>query len=812
MKSLFRIFSSLWLTVVLLGLSIVLVIFGTLDQVHFGIHETQRRYFESFLAVWQSGWFMLPMPGGFSLGILLIINLCCAHFRYYRPSWKKAGIAITHLGVVLLLVSGFLVSYLQHESQMAIDEGGRSNYAIDSLSNELVLIDRSNPDYDEYTSIPQSMLRDGAVIDLPETGLSLKIIDFMPNSGLGTKMQNPNGPTPRANRGAATRMGLFAVEKAMDHSPDAVNTATALVEVDGPEGPLGTWLVSNVIDERFPVQTVETGGKTYEIALRFTRTYLPFWLELRDFTHDKYPGTDIPKNFASDVLIHSPGIAPQPALIYMNHPLRHGGYTFYQASFGNNNTTTVLQVVRNPSWLLPYVAVALVGLGMCIQFLIRLANFKRPKLSATTRARGPILIPALCLAIGLLIVARGFKPPAYDTDFHVQSFAELPVQAGGRILPLDSVARNSLRILSGRQSVHLPDGGGKISAIAWFMELSFNPVAADKMPVFRIDNPQVLGLFGWQQESRTRFSFDELRPHFQTIQEMSAQINPDPEKRTVYEKQLVKLTNALTRYDLLSRELQPGGNLDQILLEYGAWERIVAPGREASARSGRGESFNQDDLERFNFLANRYLQLLRIGDMGIVPPVTEASKEDNEKEIDDDWLNLGEALLLTISTDQINPIVEDYGKLAVLWRQGNPEGFNETLDALHEKLAPDTPAGRVAFEEFFNTFEPFYLATILYVLVFLLVAVSWLWMPRSLQSGAYWVLVLAFLVHTFGLGARMYIQGRPPVTNLYSSAIFVGWFSVLLAVFLRRYFRNGIGTFAAGIIGFVTLIIAHNLA
>ncbi len=407
--------------------------------------------------------------------------------------------------------------------------------------------------------------------------------------------------------------------------------------------------------------------------------------------------------------------------------------------------------------------------------------------------------------VGLLIVGRGLMPPRYSSEFDVKSFAELPVQSGGRVLPLDSVARNSLRLLGGRQSARLADGG-KISAIAWFMELSFNPVAADKMSVFRIDNPQVLGLFGWQQADRKYFSFDDLRPHFKTIQEMSAQINPEPQLRSVYERQLLKLTNALTRYDLLSRSLQPGGNLDQLLLEYGAWERIVGPGREAVSLSDQDKPYNKEDFERFTFLTNRYLQLSRIGDLGIVPPMTETDKEVN------DWLNLGEGLLLTISTDQINPVIEDYGKLTVQWRQGDATGFNETLAGLHERLDPVSPMGHVGFEEFFNTFEPFYRASILYVMIFLLAAISWLCLPQAFQRSAFWLLVLAFLVHTFGLGARMYIQGRPPVTNLYSSAIFVGWGAVLLGIILERIYRNGIGSFVAGLIGFVTLIIAHNLA
>ena len=393
MNPVFKFFSSLWLTVVLLAFCILLVFFGTLDQVHWGIHETQRRYFESLYVFWQYPlewpkgqalrWIHLPLPGGYTLGSLLLINLVCAHFRFFRPGWKRLGIAVTHLGVVILLVSGFLISAFQKESQMWIKQGETSNYATDYRANELVVIDRSHPDYDEVTTIPESLLAEEGIISLNELGLRVRVIDFMPNALLASKMQNPTGPDPRADRGAAARMGMFAIEQPQVYAEDEVNTTSAIVELIGPDGSLGTWLVSNYMDQPgIPAQTFELNGKTYELMLRFHRTYLPFSLQLDEFSHDVYPGTETPKNFSSEVQIITPGESgTQPALIYMNHPLRHEGYTFFQHSFRDARMTpdqipwTSLQVVQNPVWQMPYYAVAIVGIGMCIQFLIRLVGF-----------------------------------------------------------------------------------------------------------------------------------------------------------------------------------------------------------------------------------------------------------------------------------------------------------------------------------------------------------------------------------------------------------------------------------------------------
>ena len=100
----------------------------------------------------------------------------------------------------------------------------------------------------------------------------------------------------------------------------------------------------------------------------------------------------------------------------------------------------------------------------------------------------------------------------------------------------------------------------------------------------------------------------------------------------------------------------------------------------------------------------------------------------------------------------------------------------------------------------------------LYVLAFFLACWSWLGKGPALRSSAFIVLLAALVIHTLGLAARMYLSGRPPVTNLYSSAVFIGWGTVLIGLFLERFFKDGIGTACSGAVGFITLVIAHHLA
>ena len=385
MKPLFQFFSSLKLTVVLLSFSLILIFFGTLDQVQYGIWHTQELYFESFLVVWtfpehaplgqHLHWIRIPMPGGYLLGGMLLINLLAAHFTRFKMSWMKCGIFLIHSGLILLLISELMTDILAVESQMPVDEGGTSNYSQGFRENELVFIDRSHPEHDSVHTIPASLLKPGKRIDVPNTPLSIRTVRYHGNAEIG-RATSGSPAESIATRGAAVRMGIIVNPKPETYSEDEINTVAAFVEVLNGEDSQGIWLVSNVMDERFPPQMVDNGNRSYEIALRFTRYYYPFEIELIDFKHEKYPGTEVPFNFSSEVKVtHQDSTKNQKALIYMNHPLRYEGLTFFQASFANQDKTSIFQVVRNPGWLLPYLSVLLMGLGMCAQFGMHFFKF-----------------------------------------------------------------------------------------------------------------------------------------------------------------------------------------------------------------------------------------------------------------------------------------------------------------------------------------------------------------------------------------------------------------------------------------------------
>jgi hypothetical protein len=410
MKHLFRLVGDLRLTVTLLALSQFLVFFGTLDQADYGIRHTQERYFESFIAVWQynrwlpygeaMSWLHLPMPGGYVVGPLLILNLLAAHTRYFRARWDKAGIVLIHSGVVLLLAGQLLTQVFQEEYFMWLDEGGTGNYLESFTDDELVLKRLSQTGESNLTvRIPIEVIErpeeDGGVrLQHPQLPFVVNVQGYLPNAGLAprARLEEQGGAPPPPmpfNRGIGADQDLVVWQMEPTFKPNERNARTAIVRLIGSEGPMGTWLVSNLFRARrgdglvqpvFAPQTFEYQGETWAIEMRYRRAYLPAGITLLEFTHDRYPGTEIPLNFESRVRIADPETGEQrETLIYMNHPLRYAGFTFYQASFGNQDTASMFQVVSNPARWFPYVASGVITFGLCLQFGMSLRKHSRKR-------------------------------------------------------------------------------------------------------------------------------------------------------------------------------------------------------------------------------------------------------------------------------------------------------------------------------------------------------------------------------------------------------------------------------------------------
>ena len=412
-------------------------------------------------------------------------------------------------------------------------------------------------------------------------------------------------------------------------------------------------------------------------------------------------------------------------------------------------------------------------------------------------------IPYLVLLIaGLWLGSSWVSPKPKPNDFDLATFSRLPVLVGGRIKPLDTVARNSLLILRGKQTLRLTNGD-KMEASRWLADVLFNAPVADTYPVFAIANQEVLGMFGWPQADKKYGTYAELQPYLQKIdEEGKLAADTDTKQRSPFQSAIYNLRNSLVLYQRLKESVHPE-DATNFTAEINTYAAAVAACASV-IKQGNAQP-DKDQIALLKTSLARYESQAQGSYMLTVAPPKGGKPGD--------WLATGTALIRVDSPASIPPSVTAFAAMSDAFRAGKHEAFAQAAAAYAETLDRAHPdwTGRSTYELRFNRMEPFYQSMVLYVGAFLLACGSWLVCPKGLRKTAFLLLLLTFAVHSFGMFSRMYLQGRPPVTNLYSSAIFVGWGAVLVAIVLERMFRDGIGTACGGMVGFVTLVIAHHL-
>jgi ABC-type transport system involved in cytochrome c biogenesis permease subunit len=422
--------------------------------------------------------------------------------------------------------------------------------------------------------------------------------------------------------------------------------------------------------------------------------------------------------------------------------------------------------------------------------------------------------PPVLMAVMALWFLGQLQPPKEKT-FAFTEFGQLPLTANGRIVPLDSLARNSLLAIREKQTVNLEpwkahlDHPKIISATEWLANLMLNSAVADDWPCFRVDNPDLISLLklpdkGAKSDGK-HYSWNQIQPLMDTLQKENERVQKiEGANRTAYENAIAKLNQRLVLYAQLKNSVKPADISDwPAALEN--FEQMIPAGVAALQAQQAGKDYDKTTfatfagyIEQFQFMAGLETPL-------ILPPNGGR-----------DWRRMGDALLDAPRPTgvKIDSAMRDWAKLSGALVGDKPKEFNSALRDLRSVVAAAQPKAldKARAETFFNQMQPFYNAMVIYVLAGLLAVFSWFNLSETLRRSSVWLVWLAFIIHSTGLIYRMVLEGRPPVTNLYSSAIFIGWGACLLGIILEKFHKNGIGLVVASAIGFITLIIAHHLA
>ncbi len=342
-----------------------------------------------------------PLSTPIQFGPAIALSIVALGVMFY-PSLilygKRTGIMLLHAGIVMLLINELVTGLGAYEGRMEIRQQGVSNFTYNLEESELAFIESQAGGNDRVVAIPQWMIERGAATGEPikdqRLPFHVKVVSFHKNSRLeavtpeeAARRKDPaNAGEERLSRANDGRVVKQFVAEAVKVGTGADGAGVADVSSGyvtlldkGTGEEIGTYLVSSFFTATIGqehMDAVPAGGKVYRMGMRFAREYKPYTVHLVEFRHDRFIGTDKARNFSSEVVLidedHPDG---REALIRMNEPFRYRGETFFQAAFLPSDSGTVLQVVRNPGYLMPYIACIVVSLGMLMHFTGHLQSF-----------------------------------------------------------------------------------------------------------------------------------------------------------------------------------------------------------------------------------------------------------------------------------------------------------------------------------------------------------------------------------------------------------------------------------------------------
>ncbi|MFQ3592570.1 MAG: cytochrome c biogenesis protein CcsA [Gemmataceae bacterium] len=450
-------------------------------------------------------------------------------------------------------------------------------------------------------------------------------------------------------------------------------------------------------------------------------------------------------------------------------------------------------------------------------------------------------LPGAILALGVLyLVGAAYPRKSPANDFDLVGFGQLPVMDHGRVKPIDTYARIELMMMNRRQEYYdaRPERESRkqpatrwllnLLASGWIDSLAIQSLSPDQArwlglpedrPQMVFDTREIL-----QAARNKQAAFQELLERKQG----GGNLTPLEEQIFVTVNQALQMQQKVGHLhdelgDLRDPDRQKVFRIDHesllSMLGLSRREGLRYSVNEITGNEGFRTFFKKamvsKDLPRNkrDALDERMLELLKVlSTHRALASLQALALVPNVNFDPNGWMTLGQAL--AAGEEQNNPAAKHLKAMVQAYAENDPKKFNAELADYTKLLQEKVPykVSKARTEAWFNQFAPFYLCAVLYVLIGLLAILSWTPLaPRELWQSALWLLGLTIMLHSFALLTRMWIQERPPVVNLYSSAIFIGWGCAIVCLFMELIYRNAIATAAAAVLGFMTMVIAHYL-
>ena len=773
---------------------------------------------------------------------------------------KQGGNVLLHLGVALLMFGQFVFGDRQLEQRLSLVEGQSSNALINLDEVELTFITKGDEE-DIVIAVPGSRLRqsaqDKSTISDPALPVDVKVVKFLENSRLRR---------PTQDNLATVGQGLdleAGDERKTGGTESSINVVSAYVELfkKDSEESLGTHLVSQWLSDNAALtldpnaedefDSLKIADKQYQVGLRYHREVKPYWVQLEDVRRVTYSGTDTPRDYSSFIRIIDPVSGEdRRERVWMNNPLRFRGETYFQSNYESlpsGKEWTSLQVVRNSGWLIPYVACSITALGMLVHFFGTLQRFlsrrerelaKQPIVNQPAR---PVYVSIGVFALIAFGMLQPWKSTSYgiaglmdapaeadandsddqqdeksigpDVEFDFANAGAIPVQFGGRVMPLDAYARQTLKAMSNKETLPLekvPDGfrtrigddAEKLTAMQWLMEIAIDEPKIRYVPMFRIDADEVRSELGVSARKSKLYSLNDIGENWSRVDKLIKTAGQkDAAERSFKERKLIELDLRTRNYTLATASFQ-------LPLPDAAPEELPP-----NITREQANFFMAQELQ------NRLEALKRMRSPNIIPPTEEVAKDavDNPK-----WVAFGPAFFdyakasIQDSKEESRPGVTTFGKIISAYGQNDPVTFNKAVNnhlaSVQSYAIPGYRPKLVSVERWMQTKWPTGQAMFLYLFAFVLGLVYLATGLPRLRRSVWGILIVTFVIHTIAIGCRVLITQRAPVINIYSSAVFIGWAAVGFGLIIESIYRRGLGNLLAAVAGTLTLLVAYGLS
>jgi cytochrome c-type biogenesis protein CcsB len=490
-------------------------------------------------------------------------------------------------------------------------------------------------------------------------------------------------------------------------------------------------------------------GKNVEINYGSKITNLPFTIKLNDFILERYPGSNSPSGYKSDVvLVDKPANVEKPFMIFMNNILKYKGYRFYQSSFDRDEQGTILSVNHDSAGMIvSYTGYILLFIFIILSLVNKNSLFHKITAgywNSTIRKTVTIIVLMLFLSGMTVVNAQKFIPEKAVA----QEFGKVLVQdQKGRTKPLFTLSNDILRKITRENDFE------GLTSMQVFLGLYLDFDNWRDVPLIRISNQDIQKKLGIRGKYAAFTDIVNLKGDgsYKLSEDVNKAYEKAPGNRNKTDKEVMKIDERLNIIYMIYK----GEFLKLFPLKNGTHDWGLPEAAMAKA-------INKDD--------SLYLK-------SIIPVLEDAIKSNNIS-----------------TTRQVSEAISSYQKR--FSEYDLPSDSKTNAELLYYKLG--------IFEKLF----PFY-ATV--GLIMLIVLIAMVIRGRKEASVVVkvlgWVLFAGYLFHTFGLAIRWYIAGHSPMSNGYESMIFISWVTLLAGFIFSR--KSAFALSATAVLASMTLMVAH---